>query len=142
MRTAILTVLAAALSMGAAGGEITKETQIAKTRAEIARIEHDQQARQSALDGARKRGDEKQVAFRTKTMAAAQEKLEIARLRLDVLTGKISRQSAEAKVKAAEEAVQKAEEAKADAKTLEPLKAALEQAKKDLATIQSFEGEF
>jgi len=139
MRTAMLTVLAAALSMGAAGGEPkqTKAERIASLRQEIARTENDQKNRGRALELARRRGDEKQIEFRTRTIAEAQCKLEQAKTDLAVLTGQITRVSAEAKVKAAEEALEKAAEAEKPAK-----QTALDAARKELAAVVKFEGEF
>lgn len=137
-------LLIAAMVMGAAmafGGEVklSKEQRATKLKVEIAKMERFFRDAEKELAIKVKNGDQQGIDSHNEAVKIYGARLPEAKLEHDWLTGKATVATVEAKVKAAEEAVKKAEESKADDKTLAPLKAAVEAAKKELASIKAWE---
>ena len=146
MRTAILTVLAAALSMGAGAGETPKETKaeriagvkdwIVRYERSLAKCTPEAIARQRELDakrGTTSAGDMERGVVRAK------EHLPALKAELAWLEGRLTKDSADKAVKTAEEALAKAPDAeKPDKQT------ALDTAKKERDAVVKLEaaGEF
>ncbi len=142
--TAVL-LLATALPSPAPAGEPAKqakEARTAKVKKDLAEKEAMADSCRKAIESWAKQGETTQVEKKKKQLAEVLKLIPPLKLELRWLTGELTQAAAVAAVKTAQEAVDKAEKDKAAPEALAPRKAALDQAKGELALIEKWEGDY